>query len=341
MEHNDIRHKLSDYIDGSISAEERTAIEEHIKTCTLCSDALRELQKTVEHIKTIEEVDSPAWMTQKIMAKVREESQQTKGFFAKWFLPLSVKLPIQAVAVLFLAVTALYIYRNIPSAIRPSEAPMPEFTARQEAPQAGIRKDEIGKAHESASRPQQVPQSPGYRSLDMKPEYETPAPPIPQDRIESPAEAKQDEQALFAKKETAGERRAAAKQPAPAMLQEQATGAAPRTEVKRESAVTAGRALNAVSADQGVPIIIVQVRDLEAAAREVEQAITKFRGSITRRETPEAKKVYVIAIDVQKFQELKNTLKLIGEMKDETAALASQAGRVTVTIELVKSPAHP
>ncbi len=332
MEHNDIRHKLSDYIDGSIPAGEKTAIEEHLKTCSLCSDALRELQKTVEHIKTIEEVAPPAWMTQKIMANVREVSQLRKGFFARWFLPLSVKLPIQAVAVLFLAVTAFYIYRNIPSAIRPSEAPLQEFAAR---------KDKIGKAHESASRPQQVPRSPEYKALDMKPEYETPPPPIPQDQAGTPAEARQDERALFAKKEAAGEQRAAAQQPAPAMQREPARGASPRMEGKLKSAVTARHALNAVSADKTGPIIVVQVKDFEAAGREVEQAVTKLKGSITKRETPEAKRIYVITIDVQKFQELKNTLKLIGEVQVESAAPPSQAGRVGLTIELVTNSAHP
>lgn len=342
MEHNDIRHKLADYIDGSITAEEKTAIEEHLKTCPLCSDALRELQKTVEHIKVIEEVDSPAWMTQKIMARVREESQLRKGFFVRWFLPLSVKLPIQAVAVLFLAVTAFYIYRNIPPATRPSDAPVQEFAARKEAPQAGIRKEEIGKARESASRPQQVPKSPGYKALDMKPEYETPEPPISRDRIGAPVEAKQEEQALVAKKEAAGERRAAKPQPtAPAVQQDQAAGAAPRTKEELKSTVTARQAMNAVSADKTGPMIVVQVKDIDAAAREVEQAVTKLRGSIAKRETPEAKRVYVITIEVQKLPELKNTLKLIGEVQVESAAPPSLAGRVGLTIELVTNSAHP
>jgi len=342
MEHNDIRHKLSDYIDGSITAEERTAIEEHIKTCALCSDALRELQKTVEHIKNIEEMAPPAWMTRKIMAKVREESLLRKGFFVKWFLPLSIKLPIQAVVVLFLAVTAFYLYRNIPYTIRPSEAPLQEFTARKEAPPAATRNDEIGKTHESVSPPRQVPQSPGYRTLDMKPEYEKPALPTPQDQAGTPAQAKQDEPALFAKKEAAGEQRAAATQPgAPAMQQEQAIGSTSRAEEKRKSSVTLRQMLNTASSDKAVLIVIVQTKDIETAGRECEQVVAKLGGSIARRATSEAKKVYLITIDTQKFQDLKNSLKLIGEMKDETAILPSHADRVTVTIELVKSLVNP
>ncbi len=113
MDHNDIRHKLSEYLDGSVTAEEKSSIEEHLKTCSACSDALHELQKTVEHIKSVEEVEPPAWMTQKIMANVRAAEEERKGLFRRLFHPLSVKLPIQAVAVLFLAVTAFYIYQNM------------------------------------------------------------------------------------------------------------------------------------------------------------------------------------------------------------------------------------
>ena len=48
-------------------------------------------------------------MTQKIMAKVRAEAEEKKTIFQRLFYPLTVKLPIQAIAVLFLAVTGFYL----------------------------------------------------------------------------------------------------------------------------------------------------------------------------------------------------------------------------------------
>ena len=98
MEHTDVRHKLSDYIDGSLSTGEKTAVDEHLKTCQQCSDALHELQKTIELVRTVEDAEPPQWMTQKIMANVRAEAGEKKGLFERFFLPFSVKLPIQAVA---------------------------------------------------------------------------------------------------------------------------------------------------------------------------------------------------------------------------------------------------
>jgi len=182
LDHNDVRHKLSEYIDGSVTAEEKSSIEEHLKTCTACSDALHELQKTVEHIKSIEEVEPPAWMTRKIMTKVRSDVEEKKSLFQRFFFPLSVKLPIQAVAVLFLTVTAFYIYRNIQPAPAPSEGTMQEYTAKKKAPRAAAPAREQTISPKPPVRSKKVPQSPTYKSLDMKYEYEKPAPPVALDK---------------------------------------------------------------------------------------------------------------------------------------------------------------
>jgi len=252
MEHHDIRDKLSEYIDGSISAQEKTEIEEHLKTCTTCNDAYLELRKTIEHIKTIEAVEPPAWMSQKIMANVRAATEEKKGFFHRLFYPLAVKLPIQAVAVVFLAVTAFYIFRSIQPVSLPPETPVQEFAAGKEEPTADVAKGKTTRAGESAPRSKKVPQTPEYKALDMKQEYEKPAPPVPvgpseQPAVTAPGPAKR-ESLMSAKDETAQEKmpaapkakaaaplkagnavpeqRAAARMAAPAIEAEQASGTA-------------------------------------------------------------------------------------------------------------------
>jgi hypothetical protein len=223
MEHNDIRHKLSEYIDGSSTSEERAAIEAHLKTCAQCTEALSELRKTIEHIRQVEEIEPPVWMTRKIMANVRAVAEK-KGFFGRFFLPLSIKLPIQAVAVVFLAVTAFYIYRSIQPAPAPSETPMEEFASRKDA-----ANDRIAKADDHALRAKKVPQAPEYKALDMKQEYEKPAAPKPLDMTEAPAPApaKATEAPMLANEETAGGKSAAAPQAgAPAVMREGAAQSA-------------------------------------------------------------------------------------------------------------------
>jgi len=226
MDHNDIRHKLSEYIDGAVTPQEQTVIDEHLKTCTECANALTELRKTIEQVKQIEEVDAPAWMTSKIMAKVRADAEEKKGFFHRLFYPLAVKLPIQAVAVLFLTVTAYYIFSGMHPAEKYAEAPM-ERLAKQEAPAAGM--DAVQRREPEVARQQEkkVKQGPGYRSLDMKYAYEKPAAPVPavQPSASAPAPAKRAGQTVIAQEERTRENRAVAPQAAPSSVAEQAAPA--------------------------------------------------------------------------------------------------------------------
>jgi Putative zinc-finger/Predicted integral membrane protein (DUF2275) len=228
MKHDDIRHKLSDYLDGSISAREKTEIENHLKTCRECSDALQELRKTIEHIKTVDEIDPPAWMTQKIMAAVRAEAEGKESIFRRFFHPLMFKHPIQAIAVLFIAVTGFYIYQAIGPASRPSEAPARGSSARNEASPSVAAQDKTAKAYGPAVRPRQVPQTPAYKSLDMKLEYEKPSAPVPASRSAEPAPVpgKYAEQPMLAEQEASSGRTEAAPQAGPtAMMKEQNVGA--------------------------------------------------------------------------------------------------------------------
>ena len=240
MEHSDIRHKLSEYLDSSISAREKTEIENHLKTCQQCSDALQALRKTIEHIKTFEEIDPPAWMTQKIMASVRAEAEGKKSIFQRLFYPLTVKLPIQAIAVLFLAVTGFYIYQNIQPGERLSEAPPQEFAAQNEALPKGTAQDKVAKADGPAVRSKQVPQTPAYKALDMKLEYEKPATPKLQDQAAapSPSPEKPAEQPALANAVTSEKRSAEPQAVAPAMMREQiapSAGKAPQGETNNKS----------------------------------------------------------------------------------------------------------
>jgi hypothetical protein len=338
MDHNDIRHKLSEYIDGSVTAEEKSSLEEHLKTCATCSDALRELRKTVEHIKSVEEVEPPAWMTQNIMADVRAEAEEKEGLFRRLFYPFSVKLPVQAVAVLFLAVTAYYIYQNITPAEKYAEAPSEKTEAAKPAPPLLSPQPEPMIRREPAEGAARAPQTPEYKALDMKQEYEKPAPPVPMDKIEAsgPAAAKPAEQSLPAKREeAAGKRTAEPQAGAPAVMQEQASGKALRQEPKLKSDAGGQRALKAMSLEKAGPVISVTVKDVEAAAGEVERIITKLGGSITTKEDLETKKTFRVAIDGQKLEELRSKLKSIGEVKGDTAAPASQDKRVELKIDIV------
>jgi hypothetical protein len=345
MDHNDIRHRLSEYIDGSVTAEERAKLEEHLMTCSACSDALRELQKTIEHIKSVEEVEPPVWMTQKIMARVRPGAEEKKSLFQRFFFPLSVKLPIQAVAVLFLTVTAFYIYRNIQSAPISSEAPVQEFEAGKEPPPAPALRDkrEEPKTSKDASAPaKKVPQAPEYKALDMKLEYEKPAPPVALGKaVESaPAAAKPFEPARKGQEGQSDEmpkepRASANKQEASAPAMGLTAGREPRMEGtalagKAKAAMAEGGAENAVD-------LTMKVREFDTAEKEIAMAVTAFGGKIIKTAPSVDKSVILVSINRDKFAEFLSKVKTIGDVKERVPTPIGREGHLTIRITMTKN----
>jgi hypothetical protein len=119
---------------------------------------------------------------------------------------------------------------------------------------SGIEKSGLSRSRESMHRADQVPQKPGYKALDMKPEYEKPARPVLADKM-APAPAKQEELPKLAKKEPSMEKRAFAPQAsAPVMAENQAapTGAASGL-AKKESAAAAPGMLKSKMAASEIP----------------------------------------------------------------------------------------
>jgi len=124
MNHDDMQEKLSAYMDDAVSTQERSAIEDHLAGCAQCRKALEELRMTVAHLKNLEPVEPPAWMTQKIMAQVRSKAGSCKSIWQKLFLPLHVKLPLEAVTALFCVVIGYYVYQSVEPTRKLAEAPV-------------------------------------------------------------------------------------------------------------------------------------------------------------------------------------------------------------------------
>ncbi len=125
MECQGIREKLSIYLEGSVTPEEKQWIEKHLDSCDSCRDAFKDLQKTRNLLGNLEEVEPPAWMTRKIMARVAQQAERRRGIFQRLFYPLHIKIPIEALAMVFIAVIAVYVYRAVEPEIKQAAVPLP------------------------------------------------------------------------------------------------------------------------------------------------------------------------------------------------------------------------
>ncbi|HSR11878.1 MAG TPA: zf-HC2 domain-containing protein [Thermodesulfobacteriota bacterium] len=135
MECRDIREKLSAYREGMVSPEDQALIDEHLVHCGPCSTALYESDLLAETLKRIPEVEPPPGMKQRIMARIREDAAPKKSVFQKLFYPLHIKVPLQAVATVLVAFSAVYIFKASEPQMK-IQPPAPAGTAvsREEAP---------------------------------------------------------------------------------------------------------------------------------------------------------------------------------------------------------------
>lgn len=140
MRCDDVRIKLSGYLDGEVSSEEKKAVEGHLSGCEACRRALSELEKTVGCLRAVGEVEPPPWFTQKVMQRVREESAKKTGLLRRLFFPLRVKLPAEALALALVAVAAVYVFNMIKPEVQMKVAAGPAA----EAPAPAVPEERIG-----------------------------------------------------------------------------------------------------------------------------------------------------------------------------------------------------
>jgi hypothetical protein len=319
MECNDIQEKLSAYIEGIISPEEKMLVDEHLMSCQKCNESLSDLRKTVEYIHNLEDVEPPSWLTQKIMTMVKAEIQPKKSFIQKLFYPLYIKLPIEAVAVVLIAVTALYIFKTNQPEVRLAKAPTEEVT-----PQIPLQeKDALQKDLKSKENVIPPPPSTSRRPLEKG----------AKERFEA-------EQAPPSKKpESMGKLEEAPKAPAPVVTQEEirpSTGAIARDELKTEALSSAPRAKALAERKEESISFTIHVKDIETAGKEIEKALTQLGGKIIKTESFDDKHVITAELDSKNMKDLFEKLKLIGEVKGKETDFKVLEGDITITIEIVK-----
>lgn len=71
MECKAVQEKLSLYLDGELSISDIKLIEEHTKMCTACREELSSLEETVNLVRSLEPVDVPSDLKDKIMERVK------------------------------------------------------------------------------------------------------------------------------------------------------------------------------------------------------------------------------------------------------------------------------
>ena len=353
MEHAAIQPKLSDYLDDAVTPEEKTAIEKHLPTCAECRQALAELGATRRHVQSLPEVEPPPWLTSKIMAQVREQAEKKRGFFQWLFYPLHIKLPMEAVGLIFLTVAAYLIVQKTQPEMKPLLTPSKEVYER--AQPAG---PPTAAPLESSKEREQIKRKAEELSLAGKPV--APAPKADQTSpLESsaakPAGQPEVAQKVAAAPEPQADRRMKLKEMAPEsaersqMARKQAAAPAPPVQAAKPLEEAASReerreAERPALAGKGMaheaqPLrFTLQVRDATAAGIKIEEAVTRLGGKIIKKESLENAQILSAEVEAKKMDELLATLGHLGEIKDKVRLAREAEGVRVITIKILPVP---
>ena len=339
----DIEGKLAAYQEEALSPEEKSLVEAHLGTCAKCSSLLADLKKTVDLIKDLPEVEPPPWFTQKIMAQVREESEQKGGLLKKLFYPFHVKIPLEAFAMILVVIMGVYIYQSTaPETITFVQAPQAEI--QQTTPPEAPLKEPTRTAKDALETKSHVDSlSPPSKEKAYMPIHPTGklAPTEQQQRAatESSAAPATGEKKQEGTLKAPQRQLAPASTPAPLAREKDVMGAAgavqkDEREQKKERALQPAK--SALAAKQAVTTLSVQVADVQAAIQEIEQILTRLGAQSVTRDSSDDNEYITAHLQAERTIELLQQLSTVGIVKQKDISKEFREGNALFRIEIMR-----
>ena len=105
--HDEFEARLSELADGTLPADDRRAVEQHLETCASCREDLAELRKTMDALSGLHRVPAPENFDRDITETIRRRSRGR--FFGR--RTLGDRVPFELLALLALVLgLALYFF---------------------------------------------------------------------------------------------------------------------------------------------------------------------------------------------------------------------------------------
>jgi hypothetical protein len=314
MECSEVQKRLSAYLEKVVSSRQKALIDGHLKKCKKCRQSLADLKKAVEYVQKLEEVEPPAWLAQKVMAQVRAEAEAKRVIWQRLFRPFHIKLPLEAIALIFVAVGAFYIFKAVQPAMRLAKIPTEQ--------------------REMAPAPVTKPKKEAPAALSK----ERPAPTVTRDQLMYEKRLETQQQRSVGKAE-APEREEAT----PAVPEVPDAGTTYRDEFGRTGALaphSVGPKTRAAGKARQIHFV-VDVKDLDTASRDIEGIVQQLGGRAIKNAPIDDKAVIEVEIDAKKVQELTDQLHLIGEVQEKGLAMEQREGDVEIRVEVERISPNP
>jgi hypothetical protein len=113
MRCEDNRLLHSGLLDGELAPDERARVQAHLVTCAECTAELAALARTLGMLHALPSARAPLGFVNRVIEAARPTPWHRR-LERRLFRPLRVKLPLEAAAVLLVALGAVYVFQNTP-----------------------------------------------------------------------------------------------------------------------------------------------------------------------------------------------------------------------------------
>jgi Putative zinc-finger len=107
------RESLSAHLDEALAPDERSLVDAHLEGCAECRRELAALRGTVALLQRVEPPRAPVGFVDRVVAAGRPRPWYRRAADAV-LVPLSIKLPLEATAVVMVGLLAVYLFERTP-----------------------------------------------------------------------------------------------------------------------------------------------------------------------------------------------------------------------------------
>ena len=352
---NEVDNRLPAYLEDLLSPEEKKNIEGHLASCSRCSRAFADLKRADKLVRGLGEVEPPPFFEQRIMARVREEAGRKQGILRRLFYPLHIKVPIQALATILIAVLGFYVYQQGDPEMKqivPLPMPRTEIGGGQGTaapPQAPTDPSAVAPAKRSSAvdfpdvNRQRFAAPPLEKGGKVDRTEERPTP-----KVESHPSAMKSAAAVKTERVDKVQGRAGEQQnargpetsPPERKYKDKSADSGAVAEASRKMilAPTPSRSMPAEAIKGAVLDLTIQVKDVSAAIGEIEAHLGQANARIVEKRRREGGELLKAEIAAQNVDAFLDRLKAIGRVKLEKNPPAVTDGKVTISIMIVGNP---
>jgi predicted integral membrane protein DUF2275/putative zinc finger protein len=112
MNCEEVSKHLTEYLDKTLDTAMTTRVATHVISCALCRAESNELADCIRQVASLPALDPPLGFANRVMAHVRD-MEPKPSLWQRLILPLTSRVPMQATALVLVAIGAIAIYQKV------------------------------------------------------------------------------------------------------------------------------------------------------------------------------------------------------------------------------------